>query len=114
MYFMHTQKNSCYAEHSSLYEFKTAIFNVGSNRVFFHILLKKKSWILILHESLDVRISHNSPLRYKNCAYIVYRLMHKMPVLYNVKFYSDVAGAANGETFKHVQKQLTEIMTVLH
>lgn len=58
VFYAHT-KSSCYAEHSSLYQFKTADFNVESKWVFFpHIAKKKTNWILIHHESLDVTILH--------------------------------------------------------
>lgn len=51
-------KSSCYAEHSNMYQFKTAIFCVENEWVFSPILLKK-ILNLNLHESLDDTISHN-------------------------------------------------------
>lgn len=60
VYYGHT-KSSCYAEHSSINQFKTAIFCVENERgFFFHILLKKKkNSEFNLCESLDVTISHD-------------------------------------------------------
>lgn len=60
VFYGHT-KSSCYAELSSIYQFKTAIFCVESERGFFSTSCSKKKIILDLnlHESLDVTISHN-------------------------------------------------------
>lgn len=56
------KKSSCYAEHSSRYQFKTAIFCVENEWGFFpHPAQKNPKPVLNLnlHESLDVTISYN-------------------------------------------------------
>lgn len=61
VFYGHT-KSSCYAEHSSMYQFKTAIFYVENEWIFFPTCCskkKKKILNLNLHESLDVTISRN-------------------------------------------------------
>lgn len=61
VFYGHT-KSSCYAEHSSIYQFKTAIFCVESEWGIFSTSCSKKRKKILnlnLYESLDVTISHN-------------------------------------------------------